>query len=122
MSGPDLIATCVINLLTPRAFFPKTHILDIFNWRFSGWRLVKLGPSYSKRHLQHDSMHFFLQALHFIRACAEIKFLLSDFFIFFSKQIEEAGYFTQELSLDINNWSHFVEYPHYPIACCLPHL
>ena len=30
--------------------------------------------------------------------------------------------FTQELSLDINHSSRFVQYPHYPIACCLPHL
>ena len=25
-------------------------------------------------------------------------------------------------SLDINYSSRFVQYPHYPIACCLPHL
>ena len=30
--------------------------------------------------------------------------------------------FTQELSLDINYSSRFVQYPHYPIACCFQHL
>ena len=37
------------------------------------------------------------------------------------KQIQESEYFTQELSLVINYSSRFVQYPHYPIACCLPH-
>ena len=36
--------------------------------------------------------------------------------------MQESEYFTQELSLDINYSSRFVQYPHYPIACCLPHL
>ena len=35
------------------------------------------------------------------------------------KQIKESGYFTQEISSDINYWSRFVEYPHYPIASVL---
>ena len=26
------------------------------------------------------------------------------------------------VSLDIDYWSHFVEYPDLPVACCLPHL
>ena len=30
--------------------------------------------------------------------------------------------FHTELSLVINYSSRFVQYPHYPIACCLPHL
>ena len=38
------------------------------------------------------------------------------------KHIQESEYFTQELSLDIKYSSRFVQYPHYPIACCLPHL
>ena len=38
------------------------------------------------------------------------------------KQTQESKYFTQQLSLDINYSSRFVQYPHYPIACCLPHL
>ena len=37
------------------------------------------------------------------------------------KQIQESEYFTQELSLAINYSSCVVQYPHYPIACCLPH-
>ena len=37
------------------------------------------------------------------------------------QQRKESGYFTQELSLDINYSSRFVKYPHYPIVCCLPH-
>ena len=36
--------------------------------------------------------------------------------------MQESEYFTQELSLDINYSSRFVQYPHYPTACCLPHL
>ena len=36
--------------------------------------------------------------------------------------MQESEYFTQELSLDINYSSRFVQYPHYPIACCLPHI
>ena len=36
--------------------------------------------------------------------------------------MQESEYFTQEISLDINYSSRFVRYPHYPIACCLPHL
>ena len=36
--------------------------------------------------------------------------------------MQESEYFTQELSLDINYSSRFIQYPHYPIACCLPHL
>ena len=38
------------------------------------------------------------------------------------KQIQESEYFTQEFKLDINYSSRFIQYPHYPIACCLPHL
>ena len=38
------------------------------------------------------------------------------------KQIQESEYFTQEWSLVINYSSRFVQYPHYPIACCLRHL
>ena len=38
------------------------------------------------------------------------------------KQMQESEYFTLELSLDINFSSRFVQYPPYPIACCLPHL
>ena len=37
------------------------------------------------------------------------------------KQIQESEYFTQELSLVITYSSRFVQYPHCPIACCLPH-
>ena len=37
------------------------------------------------------------------------------------KQIQESEYFTQEISLVINYSSRFLQYPHYPIACCLPH-
>ena len=37
------------------------------------------------------------------------------------KQLQESEYFTQELSLVINYSSRFLQYPHYPIACCLPH-
>ena len=36
--------------------------------------------------------------------------------------MQESEYFTQELSLDVNYLSRFVQHPHYPIACCLPHL
>ena len=36
--------------------------------------------------------------------------------------MQESEYFTQEFTLDINYPSRFVQYPHYPIACCLPHL
>ena len=36
--------------------------------------------------------------------------------------MQESEYFTQELTLDIYYSSRFVQYPHYPIACCLPHL
>ena len=38
------------------------------------------------------------------------------------KQIQESENFTQELNLDINYSCRFVQYPHYPIAFCLPHL
>ena len=33
--------------------------------------------------------------------------------------MQKSEYFTQESSLDINYLSHFVQYPHYQIACCL---
>jgi len=33
--------------------------------------------------------------------------------------MKESQYFTQQLSLDINYSSRFIEYPHYPVACCL---
>ena len=36
--------------------------------------------------------------------------------------MKESEYFTQELSLGINYSGGFIEYPHYPIACFLPHL
>ena len=34
--------------------------------------------------------------------------------------MQESEHFTQELSLDINYSSRFVQYSHYQIACCLP--
>ena len=50
----------IINPLTPRGFCQKCIFWTF--WRFSGWIWAKLASIYSKMHLLHDGMPFFLLA------------------------------------------------------------
>jgi len=63
VSHGNITVLSYLNPLTPGAFCQK-RIFWTF-WRFSGWIWAKLGPIYSERHLQHDSMPFFPLALRF---------------------------------------------------------